>query len=204
MEYKDFIKAGNKVAFIPQSYHPFWGWDYSVSPKVITIGEYKPYYTDGTPDPKPEEYNEYCFVEIEEDVHGETQISLSELFGIELSEKEVYAIWGIGRCRVVGKVDCDDDDYYILEHEGEWEIVDKESFEFERNISDLSFDELCELRKEIYLGSMYLTDYENSFGIDVDTLYSYSEGYEESLYEEYGEDWENHDTPEEFANYCAA
>lgn len=34
MDYKDFIKPGAKVAFIPQSYHPFWGWDYSVDQKL--------------------------------------------------------------------------------------------------------------------------------------------------------------------------
>lgn len=203
MEYKDFIKAGNKVAFIP-SYESFYGWSLDVDPQVVTIGEYPVYFTDGTPDPTPEEFLPCCCVEIEENIHGEAQIELAELFGIELWEKEVYAIWGVSRCRVVGKVDYDYGDCYILEHDSEWRIVDKECFEFERNISDLSFDELCELRKEISLGSMYLTDYENSFGIDVDTLSSYSEGYEESLYEEYGEDWENHDTPEEFANYCAA
>ena len=204
MDYKDFIKPGNKVAFIPQSYHPFWGWDYSVDPKVVTIGEYKPYYTDGTPDPTPENYDAYCFVEIEEDIHGESQIQLDELFGIKLSEEEVYAIWGTDRCKVVGKVDSEVENYYILESDGEWEVVDADECEIERDISELSFDELCELRKEISLGSIYLSDYQNSFGIDVHKLSGYAEGYEESLYEEYGEEWAEHDTPELFAEYCAA
>ena len=204
MEYKDFIKPGNKVAFIPQSYHPFWGWDFSVNPKVVTIGEYNPYYTDGTPDPTPQNYDAYCFVEIEEDIHGETQIQLDELFGINLSEEEVFVIWGTDRCKVIGKVDSEVENYYILESCGEWIIVDADECEIERDISELSFDELCELRKEIYLGSLYLSDYENSFGIDVNVASDYAEGFICSLQDEYGEEWEKYDTPENFAEFCAA
>lgn len=202
MEYKDYIKPGQRVAFIPSSYDTFYGWDWDVDPQVVTIGAFRPYYTDGTPDPTPEQYDADCQVEIEEDIHGESQIKLEELFAIELSEKQVYGIWGTERCRIVGKVDCEIGKYYVLEDGDEWKVVESDNFEEEREISELSFDELCKLRKEISLGSIYLSDYQNSFGVYAETLSSYAEGYEESLYEEYGEDWESHDTPEEFANFC--
>ena len=72
-------------------------------------------------------------------------------------------------------------------------------------ISDLTFDELKELRKQISVGSMYGCDYENNFGIDTDSLYYLCEGYWDYLCGKYGEDGADaHDTPDEFACYAAA
>lgn len=202
MELKDFIKAGNKVAFIPSDYG-FPCWDYDVEPQIVTIGEYPVYFTDGTPDPKPEEYDGSCQVEIEEDIHGESQIKLWDLHPIEIfKEKEIrYAVMGSYTYKVIGKVLYDEEDYYILEDEEEsWIIREESCFEFESNIYDLMEDELKRLRKQFCLGSIYLADYENSLGIAPNFLCGFSESYWDYLCEKYGEDnADDKDTPEEFA-----
>lgn len=85
MEYKDFIKPGNKVIFYPQSFD----WDWTAEQKIVTIGEYKPYFRDGSPDPTPENYDDSCYVEIVESICGERQIRLEDLFPIEPCDKQV-------------------------------------------------------------------------------------------------------------------
>lgn len=203
MEYRDFIKKGNKVAFIP-SYDRIFGWGCDVEPQVVTIGEYRPYYTDGSPDPKPEEYNAYCYVEIEEDVAGECQMKLGELYAIIPEKEEKTAVWGTDICKIVGSVDCLEDDYYVLEDDGELKVVPESDFYLERDIRDLSEDELKELRKEIRVGSLFISDYENSFGVNPDYLCAVCEGYLEYLEERYGKEERKHDTPDEFAWYASA
>lgn len=72
-------------------------------------------------------------------------------------------------------------------------------------ISDLTFDELKELRKQICVGSIYLSDYANSFGVDTEYLSSLCEDYLSYLCDEYGEDGADaHDTSEEFALFATA
>ncbi len=63
-------------------------------------------------------------------------------------------------------------------------------------IFDLSNEELQELRGEISLGSIYLSDYNNSMFIDRRELSSYCESYDMWLKEEKVED-----SPEMFAHY---
>ena len=54
---------------------------------------------------------------------------------------------------------------------------------------ELSEEEMAKLCKEIVMGSLYLADYENSFGVDPDLLSSYVEGWLETKEnpEEYGD-----------------
>lgn len=79
----------------------------------------------------------------------------------------------------------------------EQEEIDLLREEKEMHIWELNEEQLKKLRSEICVGSCYGSDYENSFGIDPDEVYEYSEGYlmylDESGYE---------DTQEEFAQYC--
>ena len=64
--------------------------DYSDEPQVVTLAGYRPYYTDGTPDPKNDEVNELCYIETNEYVRDECQLSLNYLFEREeAEEKEV-------------------------------------------------------------------------------------------------------------------
>ena len=46
---------------------------------------------------------------------------------------------------------------------------------------ELTKENLWKLRKEIVLNSLYLSDYENSFGIDEEDLLYFFEGYLEDL-----------------------
>lgn len=68
--------------------------------------------------------------------------------------------------------------------------------EKEIHVWDLSEDDLKKLRGEIYIGSIYLSDYENSFYIDENEVFDYSQSYEEWLDNEHVED-----SPEEFSYY---
>lgn len=66
----------------------------------------------------------------------------------------------------------------------------------------LSIEELKKLRRQICGGSMYISDYNNTLGVFNETAYDYYEGFWEYLCEEYGDSAEEHDTQEEFAEYC--
>ena len=96
----------------------------------------------------------------------------------------------------------DEIEVLVRDEKGEKFYATLEDLDVFAEMTDLSFDELCELRKEISLGSLYLADYRNSFGVDENEVCAYGEGYEVELYEEYGEEWEKYDTPQNFANYC--
>lgn len=64
------------------------------------------------------------------------------------------------------------------------------------NIYDLTDEQLKELRGEVRIGSMYYSDYNNSFFLDRSELIGYCESYEEWLEEKGIED-----SPEEFSYY---
>lgn len=64
------------------------------------------------------------------------------------------------------------------------------------NIYDLTDEQLKELRGEVRIGSMYYSDYNNSFFLDRSELSDYCDSYEEWLEEEGIED-----SPEEFSYY---
>lgn len=68
--------------------------------------------------------------------------------------------------------------------------------EKDRSVYDLSEDELKALRGQICAGSMYLSDYDNSFNVDTNELSSECECYLDWL-----EDEGINDSPEEFAYY---
>lgn len=100
-----------------------------------------------------------------------------------------------------------DDEIEILvrNEKGEKYYATLEELSVYAEIEDLTFEELKTLRSEISVGSIYLADYENSFGVDRDTLCSISDGYLEWLYECFGEELaDENDTPENFAHYVAA
>nr|DAG40086.1 MAG TPA: hypothetical protein [Caudoviricetes sp.] len=65
-----------------------------------------------------------------------------------------------------------------------------------KDVQELSEEQLKKLRKEIRIGSCYLSDYNNSMSVDRNILSNYCENYEEWLEEENIED-----SPEEFAYY---
>ena len=79
----------------------------------------------------------------------------------------------------------------------EKEELDELREEKEIHIWDLDREQLKKLRSEICVGSIYTSDYANSFEIDPNEVCNYSEGYL-SFIEEVGRE----DTQEEFAEYC--
>lgn len=75
-------------------------------------------------------------------------------------------------------------------------IVRLTDIDVEHNIYDLTDEQLKELRGEVRIGSMYYSDYNNSFFLDRSELSDYCESYEEWLEEKGIED-----SPEEFSYY---
>ena len=76
------------------------------------------------------------------------------------------------------------------------EIVSLSDIDVARDISELTDEQLKKLRGEICVGSIYSSDYNNSFFLDRSELIGYCESYEEWLEEKGIED-----SPEEFSYY---
>lgn len=216
MDYKDFIKPGERCVYIPD-YKALGFWT-EYEECIVKIGEYAPYYTDGSADPKPEEYNEYCYVEAypESDKVSEMQFRLNDLHPIKKSGEEKNMVYDCNRYKLVGKVlsieykleDCglvqswEPNGYVVLEKDGKWIVVDEDDCDEERDIYSLDFDELVELRKQICIGSIYIHHYTNSFGVNPNELCELGDEYWSYLCDEYGEEnAEENDTPEHFAEY---
>lgn len=72
--------------------------------------------------------------------------------------------------------------------------------EVEREVSDLSDDELAGLYKEITIDSLYISDYENSYSVDETKLSNVCDGYMEHL-EGVDDGERKDDTIENFINY---
>ena len=192
MEYKDFIKPGVMCIHIPEMHDEnLWQYD----PEIVTIGKYKPYFTDGTPDPTPNEYEDYCLVEIEGYTkYDESQLRLDSLLPIieDNGKKMLYD----GYVRDVVGHD-ESNEYSIIRIDNEEKIVKTDELEEIRHISDLNFDELKKLREQIILGSMYYNDYHNSLGIPLDDVMDCADEFGSEL------DWNDElDTPENFAKFC--
>lgn len=66
------------------------------------------------------------------------------------------------------------------------EIYDSNIMKFIRG--EFTKDDLKELRNDIALGSIYLSDYDNRFGIDRKFIYDFFDGFGEFIYEEAKED----------------
>ena len=92
-----------------------------------------------------------------------------------------------------------DDEIEILvrDEKGEKYYATLEELSVYATMEDLSFEDLKSLREQISLGSCYLADYENSFGVDRNEVCSYADGFGEEI------GWNDDlDTPENFALYC--
>ena len=85
----------------------------------------------------------------------------------------------------------------VRDAKGETYHVECDDCEVYNTIWDLTREELMQLRGQVTLGSYYLSDYDNKYGIDTNQVYTFCEGYGESI------GWsEEEDTPEAFADYC--
>lgn len=160
MDYKDFIKPGNKVIFYPKSFD----WDWSVEQQIVTIGEYRPYFRDGSPDPTPEQYDDSCYVEIVEHIADEKQIRLEDLFPIEPICKQV--VFDGKLVEQIGKND--ELEKAVLLYGDDWLCVDGDTIDEYRTVYQLDREELHQLFNGCCIGSMYTTDYRNELGIPAD------------------------------------
>lgn len=174
-----------------------WG---LTSYKVVELAGYRPYYTDGTPDPKNDEVNEWCWIEVDGDV-DDSQVSLDKLYPFTTFEQPVSLLYNGYVCKCIGSFENDDDDTFFIVKDG-YEFKVYEGYELDEihSIEDLSEDECRKLASEVGRGSIYLSDYRNSFGIPSYEMSAICDSYYEDLYAKYQED-EVCDTLDAFAHY---
>lgn len=98
----------------------------------------------------------------------------------------------------------DENEILIQNEKGHKFYVMMDELSIYAELSDLSFEDFKSLYEQISIGSIYLADYENTFGIDKNEVCALADGYLEYLYNAFGKESEKYDTPEEFAYYAAA
>lgn len=77
------------------------------------------------------------------------------------------------------------------------DYVDCDDLSVYNTMADLTHEDYAKLRGEFRHGSCYLSEYRNSFGVDVKDVYAASEGFGMET------GWDDgQDTPENFADYC--
>ena len=193
------VAEGKECVYDNSSYDDW----HMYKPKVVTLAGYRPYYTDGTPDPKNDEVNELCYIEVQESVYGDYQLSLNYLFELEeAEEKEV--LYDGKMYEVRGKYyDClGYEKYVLIDKNTEYLFVDKDDIQ-ERNYVNLLDEEGYKtLFKEICRGSIYLSGYRNSVGCTCEDACNFCESYYEWLKEEYGDDADNLDNIEMWLTYA--
>ena len=177
--------------------------DYSVEPQVVTLAGYRPYYTDGTPDPENDEVNEWCYIETNEYVRDECQLSLNYLF--ELEEAEEKEVLYDGRMyEVRGKYyDClGDEKYVLIDKNTEYLFVDNFDIQERHDVYSLDEEGYKTLFNEISRGSIYLSDYRNSVGCTCEDLCEFYDSYYDWLQDEFGEEYCEHDALESWLKYA--
>ena len=180
----------------------YWNW-YDNKPQVVTLAGYRPYYTDGTPDPKNDEVNERCYIETNEYVRDECQLPLNYLFELEeAEEKEV--MYDCEMYEVRGKyINYEEEEKYVLiDKNNEYFFVDKDDIQERHDVDSLDEEGYKTLFKEICRGSIYLSGYRNSVGCTCDDVSSFCDAYYAWLYEEFGKDSDEHDNLESWLKYA--
>ena len=98
----------------------------------------------------------------------------------------------------------DENEILIQNEKGYRFYVMMEELSVYAELSDLSHEDFKSLYNQISIGSIYLADYDNSFGVDRNEVCNLADGYLEFLHNAFGEDSDEYDTAEEFACYAAA
>lgn len=192
--------AEGKECVYDNSIYDDW---YMYKPKVVTLAGYRPYYTDGTPDPKNDEVNEWCYIETNEYVGDECQLSLNYLFELEESE-EKEVLYDGEMYEVRGKYinDEEEEKYVLIDKNTEYFFVDKDDIQERNDVNSLDEEGYKTLFNEITRGSCYLSDYRNSVGCTCEDACNFCESYYEWLQEEYGDDADEHDNLESWLRYA--
>ena len=177
--------------------------DYSVEPQVVTLAGYRPYYTDGTPDPENDKVNEWCYIETNEYVRDECQLSLNYLFELEeADEEEVLYDGEIYEVRGKYINDEEDEKYVLIDKNTEYLFVDSVDIQERHDVNSLDEESYKTLFNEIGRGSIYLSDYRNSVGCTCEDVCEFCDCYYDWLQDEFGEEYCEHDTLESWLKYA--
>ena len=192
------VAEGKECVYDNSSYDDW----HMYKPKVVTLAGYSPYYTDVTPDPKNDEVNEWCYIEVQEAVYGDYQLSLNYLFELEeAEEKEV--MYDCKMYEVRGKYinDEEEEKYVLIDNNTEYFFVYKDEIQERNDVNLLDEESYKTLFNEIGRGSIYISDYKNSVGCTCDDVCSFCDGYLDWLQDEFGEEYCEHDNLESWLKY---
>ena len=94
----------------------------------------------------------------------------------------------------------------VYNREKTWEEIDAMNESANIDVNNLTKEQLWKLRQEIVLGSLYTSDYNNSFGIDPSAVYGFFDGFiEDAQMDDYGKpndrETEEYDNAEDLYNY---
>ena len=180
------VREGLEVVVLPED-----AWYYG--PKIVKLAGFRPYWTDGSPDPSNDEVNEWCYIEVEGDI-DDPQVRLSDLFEFKRLEN-VKKLYMGEEVEILGSYEDDnEDEYYAFMLREELKFEDSCLLEEKREIWDLNDEELEWFYKHCTHGSIYLSDYHNNLGIDIQEASGYAEMWIEDV-----ESGEYKDT---FEDYC--
>lgn len=169
------VATGREVVVVPEDY---W---YTMKKKVIAnIAGYRPYYTDGTPDPSNDEVDESCYIEVYGDV-DDTQVRLCNLYEFDRIEG-VKKLYDGNEVEIIGSYeDADGCEYYAFMFNDELRFEETCFLDERRRISELNEDELKKFYERCTHGSMLLSDYHNNLGIEINEASAYADAWLEDV-----------------------
>lgn len=147
-------------------YYPTDNW-YD-EPKIVTLAGYDPYYTDGSPDPKnADECVEWCQIEVFGDVE-DSQIRLGDLYELEKYDGEASLLYNGWEIEIIGTFGyIEEETMYAFKVGDVLKFEDEVELEERQELSDLNEEQLEWFYKHCTHGSIFLSDYQNSLGIEV-------------------------------------
>lgn len=171
-----------------------------IVPQVVTLSGYRPYYTDGTPDPTNDEVNELCWIECDID-----QLCLNDLFPIIPSDKEEVLYNGVV-VKVLHKyINRYGESKYMLDvkrFNGTNITIDEDDIEECRSIDELNEDDMRKLFSQITRGSINYCDYHNTLGVPCSEAMDFCDGYYEWLNSQYENRADDMDNINSFLQYA--
>ncbi len=187
------IAEGKEVVYYPTK-------NWYDEPKIVTLAGYNPYFTDGQPDPKnADECEEWCQIEVCGDV-DDSQIRLEDLYELKKYEGEANLLYNGCEVEIIGTFEyIEGETKYAFKVCDVLKFEDEEYLEERNELSDLDEEQLEWFYNHCVHGSIYISDYQNNLGIEVNEASDIADDWFDYLYNEKKEN-----TFEEFKNWVAS
>ena len=178
------IAEGKEVVYYPTD-------NWYDEPKIVTLAGYDPYYTDGSPDPKnADECEGWCQIEVCGDV-DDSQIRLEDLYELKKYEGEASLLYNGWEIEIIGTFEyIEGETKYAFKVGDVLKFEDEEYLEERKELSDLNEEQLEWFYNHCVHRSIYISDYQNNLGIEVNEAsdiadlwgyYNYNEDVEDTF-----------------------